>query len=192
MKDKIIAMAPEAPINTCIDQRVFKELGDKAQGYYFNSGVIVIDVVSWKKYGVTRRCMEYIAKQRPDRRDQSALNFVLHGEIYALDECFNFRVNARENWPALKAPNFGQQKLIHYLDFPKPWNSWGRQVHPLGHLWWDTFRNTAYAKHGLPAHGGYKTQWNVNNLKKYKKVLKDNILFKAYSMFNYQVKGLPQ
>ena len=184
-----VGMCAESPINGTADVRVAKELGSRATGHYYNSGVLLFANSLWKTEQVTRLCMEYVSKQQPDFWDQSAINFVLHGQIAGLPSNYNCYTNVRINWPALKSPTKGMGQLIHFVDFPKPWSVLGRWVHPFGKLWWESYKNTIYADMRLNTLGAF--EWSSRTQTGYKKCLKDKLLFNLYCMRIFLPKGVP-
>src|SRR4029450_6599046 len=90
---------------------------------------MLINVPEWRKQRVNDRAMEYIVSHRPEIHDQAALNYVLHGTATTLDPKFNCIAKLRETWPMLKRP-YGQiGRLIHFVDYPKPWDCGGGWVY---------------------------------------------------------------
>jgi len=186
-------LVPEAPLAGAVDRFVAGQLGNSPVEPYFNSGVILVNVLEWRRQRVTERAMEYIAKQRPPFHDQSALNVVLHGSAVPLDERFNCLANMRKHWPALRQHCGQTSRLIHFLDYPKPWDFLGEFVHPQYGLWRSVLDKTAM-KHfrswqATPSRKFPKTRkaWTG-----YKKALKDRLLFAGYSHgWLKRVKGVP-
>jgi len=110
------------------------------------------------------------------------LNYVLHRKAFILDAKFNCIANARKNWPALNRP-WGQTcRLIHFLDYPKPWDLFGEFVHPQYRLWRSVLDKTEMKPfrswHATPSRKFPKTRkaWVG-----YKKAIKDRLLFSGYS-----------
>jgi lipopolysaccharide biosynthesis glycosyltransferase len=185
-----IGLVPEAPIHHSADPEVAGLLGDLARGDYYNAGVMLVDAVAWRRDDLTRRCLDFIQQHQPRYHDQSALNYVLHGNIYSLPENYNCRTNARENWHALVPPNSGQGRLLHFVDFPKPWSGWGRAVHPLGGLWYAEWRKTACfpSTEGM---GDRSFRGVMRNRRKYVQAMKDRLLFSLLSAgWIARVKGM--
>ena len=128
-------LVPEAPLAGAMDRFVAAQLGDSPAEPYFNAGVILVNVPEWRRQRVTERAMGYIAAHRPPFHDQSALNVVLHKNAISLDERFNCIANMRKHWPALKQPHGKIGRIVHFLDYPKPWDFLGELVHPQYGLW---------------------------------------------------------
>jgi hypothetical protein len=99
----------------------------------------------------------------------------------------------RKNWPVLRKP-FGQMdRLVHFLDYPKPWDFLGEFVHPQYGQWRSILDKTAMKHfrswHATPSRKFPKTRkaWTG-----YKKALKDRLLFASYSRgWISKVKGVP-
>jgi lipopolysaccharide biosynthesis glycosyltransferase len=187
-------LVPEAPLTSAADRFVAERLGNSPVEHYFNAGIILVNVKEWQQQRVTERAFEYLAKYHPNYWDQSALNVVLHGNAVSLDERFNCIANMRKHWPALKHP-YGQiGRMVHFLDYPKPWDFLGEFVHPQYRLWRTVLDKTAmkgfHSWHAVPSRKFPKTRkaWNG-----YKKALKDRLLFAGYSRgWVKRVKGVPQ
>lgn len=186
-------LVPEAPLAGAADRFVAEQLGNSATAPYFNAGVILVNAVEWRRQQVSESAMAYIAQHRPPFHDQSALNVVLHGRAAVLDARFNCIANMRKNWPALRQPYGQLGRLIHFLDYPKPWDFLGEWCHPQYHLWRAVLERTAWKHYRswqpTPARKFPKTRQAWIG---YKKALKDRWLFAGYSRgWLKRVKGLP-
>jgi len=185
-----VGMCAESPITGTADVRVAKELGSRAIGHYYNSGVMLFANPLWKIEQIAHRCLEYVSRQKPDYHEQSAINFVLHGRIAGLPTNYNCYTNVRANWPVLKFPVNGMGQFLHFVDFPKPWSRFGRWVHPFGNMWWQAYRQTAYSQTGDKVISVVK--WSQKIKVGYKKALKDKILFSLYCAGLILPKGVPE
>ena len=187
-------LVAEAPLAAAADRFVAGQLGNSPTEPYFNAGIILVNVPEWRRQRVTERAMEYIAAHRPPFHDQSALNVVLHRNAISLDERFNCIANMRKHWPALKKSNGKIGRIVHFLDYPKPWDFLGEFVHPQYGLWRSVLDRTAMKDfrswHNTPARKFPKTRkaWTG-----YKKALKDRLLFAGYSRgWLKNAKGVPE
>ena len=175
-------LVPEAPLASAVDRFVADQLGNSPREPYFNAGLILVNVAEWRRQKIAEESVKYIATHRPAFHDQAALNFVLHRKAFALDAKFNCIANMRKNWPALLAAYGNTGKLIHFLDYPKPWDFLGEFVHPQYGLWRSVLNKTAMRHfrswQATPARKFPKTRkaWSG-----YKKALKDRLLFAGYS-----------
>ena len=186
------AWVPEAPLNVAADREVADRLSHGKNDYYFNAGVMLINVQEWKKQKISEQCMEYIAQYRPEYHDQSAMNFVLFRNAIVLEDKFNFISNMRKNWSVLKKP-YGQiDRLIHFLDYPKPWDLGSEIIHPYYPLWKSVLKKTALLNfRSWDRTPSRKIPRNQKAQSGYQKALKDRLLFMAYSKgWIKRVKGL--
>jgi lipopolysaccharide biosynthesis glycosyltransferase len=183
-----VGMCAESPISGNADVRIAQELGERALGYYYNSGVIVFNCPLWREENLESQCLEYIEAQQPDYHEQSALNFILHGRIYSLPQQFNCYTNVRTNWPFLKFSQNGSGHLLHFVDFPKPWSRYGRWVHPFGKLWSNAYQGTAH----FHSEGNLapSLKWDHKSRAGYKKAIKDKFLYSIYNRQIYKPKGV--
>lgn len=186
-------LVPEAPLASCVDQGLMQQLGDRLEGHYFNAGMIVMDVNRWRRQQVTEQCLDYLAKNRTDHYDQTALNYVLRQDVAVLESKFNSRTNDRANWPALCRPLGQIQKLIHFIDFPKPWDPFARLCQAHAAVWRQVLHLTEMREDPGSGRSWFSrlpkstAQWPH-----YRKSFKDALLFKAYSQgWLKRVKGVP-
>jgi lipopolysaccharide biosynthesis glycosyltransferase len=185
-------MVSEAPLSGAVDRFVAEQLGNSSAEPYFNSGVILANVVEWRRQRVSEKAIEYITRHRPPYHDQSALNAVLYKNIMPLDERFNCIANMRKNWPFLTQPYGKTGRLVHFVDYPKPWDWLGEFIHPQYRLWRTVLNKTAIKNfRSWQATPSRKFPRTPKARTGYKKALKDNWLFGGYSRgWLKQVKGL--
>jgi lipopolysaccharide biosynthesis glycosyltransferase len=173
---------PEAPLSQAVDRGVAETLGNSEVEPYFNAGVMLVNAVEWRRERVTEKAMDFIVRHRPMFHDQSALNYVLYQKARALDGKFNTMSNMRKNWPALKKPPGQSGRLVHFLDYPKPWDWLGEWVNPQYARWRSVLDKTAMKRfrswQATPVRKFPKTRkaWTG-----YKKALKDRLLFAGYA-----------
>lgn len=171
----------EAPLPLAVDREVAEQLGNRPDEFYFNAGVMLVNTAEWRRQQVSEKAMEYIVRYRPAFHDQSALNCVLRGRALGLDARFNCMANMRKNWLFLKSP-YGQiGRLVHFVDYPKPWDFLGEWLHPQYRLWRSVLDRTAMK--------GFRS-WQDSQARKfprnqqvqtgYKKAAKDRLLFAGY------------
>lgn len=186
-------LVPEASLAYAADRFVAEKLGNSPVEPYYNSGVILVNVDVWRQQQITEKAMEYLAKYHPSYWDQSALNVVLHGNAISLNERFNSIANMRKYWPCLRQP-YGQiGRLIHFLDYPKPWDFLGEYCHPQYRLWRAVLDKTAMKQfRSWHATSSRKFPGNRKSWNGYKKALKDHMLFTGYigGWFKH-IKGVP-
>lgn len=173
---------PEAPLAYAADRNVAKLLGNSNTDSYFNAGVILVNTVEWRRQRITELALEHLKNHIPAFWDQSALNCVLHRKAFTLDAKFNCIANMRKNWPFLKGSLGSIGRIIHFLDYPKPWDLMGEWIHPQYKLWREVLNQTAMKDF---------RSWQDTPTRKipgpgdgfggYKKALKDRALFAGYS-----------
>jgi Lipopolysaccharide biosynthesis proteins, LPS:glycosyltransferases len=193
MNRAAVAWAPEASLAHAVDRQTAEKLGNSQSDHYFNAGVMLINVPEWRRQRVSERAMEYIVSHRPEFHDQAALNYVLHGTAMTLDPKFNCIANMRKNWPILKR-SYGQiGRLIHFVDYPKPWDYGAEWFHPQYKLWRSVLDRTAFNGFRSWKDGRWpRLPQSSQTLSSYKKVIKDRLLFAGYKRrWLTHVKGVP-
>ena len=86
-----------------------------AQGAYFNSGILLIDPLRWRRDGMDQLWGELAATQSERGfiyPDQDVLNFLLAGKVGLLPAGFNHIVSETA---------IGTESILHFAGFPKPW-----------------------------------------------------------------------
>ena len=139
--------------STCIAARPnFKDesfyhnqrLGRPLDMPYFNSGVLLIDAVRWRKRNCTEGIMS-ILRDSADMciyPDQDALNFFFQGHFHALPHAYNVTRRFYEKLDFLPDYNDPEEEqiledaakapiLLHYTSTSKPWHLHNK--HPLKH-----------------------------------------------------------
>jgi lipopolysaccharide biosynthesis glycosyltransferase len=186
------ALVPEAPLSGAVDRHVAHVLGNSLDTFYYNAGVILVNVEEWRREMITERAMEYLKKNPAHFWDQSALNVVLRGKVLPLEERYNTIANMRKNWPLLTGSYGTNKRLIHFVDYPKPWGFLCEFLHPQSGLWQSVFRKTELKD---------SRSWNdspsrvipttCKQYNQYIKSIKDSLLFSFYQHgFHYPVKGI--
>jgi len=87
---------------------------------YFNSGVLLLNLVKWRKINATDRLRDFIL-QYPAKIhywDQDALNAVYFRQYLRLDEKWNF-INSTTKSSELEALDV---RIIHFAGMHKPWS----------------------------------------------------------------------
>jgi len=120
--------------------------------FNFNAGVMLMDLVAWRKERVTDEALRYLTDGRHQfAQDQEALNVVLAGRIGQLDPRWNqqaelfwkqyevMQPNARAAVDNLKKDPW----IVHFSNREKPWH-YGYQ-HPFLHEWFMHLEQTAFA-----------------------------------------------
>jgi lipopolysaccharide biosynthesis glycosyltransferase len=186
-------LVPEAPLAEAADRFVADQLGNSSTEPYFNAGIILISVEAWRRQKISEQAMAYLARHHPRFWDQSALNVVLHRKALVLDERFNCIANMRKHWPTLREPDGQINRLVHFLDYPKPWDFMGEWVHPQYPLWRGVLDKTALKGFRSWQAGPSRIFPKTRKAREsYMKVLKDRLLFTGYRRgWLRRVKGIP-
>jgi lipopolysaccharide biosynthesis glycosyltransferase len=87
------------------------------EGSYFNSGVMLMNLDALREENFSAKALEFFKEWKGHYRfwDQSALNFLLHGRIEKLPECWN-----RPSWRFDKQENNSLDCILHYTT-SAPW-----------------------------------------------------------------------
>ena len=122
-------------------------LGMRDTGSYFNTGVLLCNVVKMIEEDFTRKCLDRLMEIRsPTFVDQCVINSFTEGDIYFFDLSWNFMVNAIafEKRLLMRTANasleklmeaYGRPKIIHYASDAKPWKRDSCQSE-CAHYWW--------------------------------------------------------
>lgn len=118
------------------DERIYNRLNYKYEKMYFNTGVLLINLIHWRKHAIMNKCIHYI-NNNPHKilfHDQDTLNVVLQDEKILLSPKFNLQTGF-----LYKASKLGDIKddveanklspiIIHYTGPSKPWHEFSQ--HP--------------------------------------------------------------
>jgi len=122
----MVAAVPEPTLPVMANPRTYERLRDPHLDPtvpYFNAGVLIIDLDSWRRAHVGERALSFIAQYRPALMDQDALNAVVSGQWLELDPMWNtitywFRSRSRQRrYSAL----LRRARIVHYAGHRKPW-----------------------------------------------------------------------
>ncbi len=88
MQEKAIGMVLDS-----LGERHKLHIGLEKQDAYFNSGVILFDMVKWRECQYSAKITTHVAKKRNNypAPDQDLLNVVCHKDIFCLDLRYNFQ-----------------------------------------------------------------------------------------------------
>lgn len=104
-------------------------LGYKPTDWYFNSGVILIDVKKWRDRNITNRCLEFILNNKVTHPDQDALNAVLHDSWLRVSNRWNFLSNYHVTY---------LNKNMYKMDIDKSYPYYPVICHFTGQKPWDS------------------------------------------------------
>ncbi len=85
---------------------------------YFNSGVMLIDLVEWRRQNTGQTALEYLQNVLGDMlwKDQCALNLSLKDKTADLEKRFNYMERDGRSNPSFYLPN-----ILHFAGATKPW-----------------------------------------------------------------------
>jgi len=89
---------------------------------YFNTGLLVVDLISWRSGGYEERSINIAKNYKCDLWDQTILNYVLKNKVLFLDREWN--------WPYADVTSNGeiQKWNYHFSDKQKPWTYFGSNI----------------------------------------------------------------
>lgn len=109
--------------------------GIHPESFYFNAGVILIDLQKWREQMITKKCFEYLHKHEPMHLDQDTLNAVLQGKWKHLSYRYNFMSDFHSAYFSKKDFEMDMHKeypyypiIIHFTGI-KPWNHASRSAY---------------------------------------------------------------
>jgi lipopolysaccharide biosynthesis glycosyltransferase len=124
-----------------VDQPLLKDvLGWPLETPYFNSGVMLLDLVKLKPE--VEGWLAFARKHRNilGSHDQTVLNAFCAGKFAVLPPAFNVA------WPAGSSrPATADRSIIHFIGSPKPWDYGGRPLHK-GYGHWKAHSDPAWEK----------------------------------------------
>lgn len=135
MRDFALAAVQDDPVWTISSEygvSMWKELHLDPDLLYFNSGVMLIDLDSWRADKVSQRCMKVVRdyRNRIKQLDQEVLNAVLAGRWCPLDKTWN--VTSWWKYAENRVGKFenivSNAKIYHFTGRSKPWTKRGENV----------------------------------------------------------------
>lgn len=133
----------------------WRELGIPADATYFNAGVVVMPLLTWRDLQLGAKTLAVLREQKPRWGDQDALNVVCQGHIRQLPRRYNVQLNDATGrslnwalWPEETTVALAEPALVHYNGHIKPWH--GNCPHPLQGLWWEALERTPWRGWKVP------------------------------------------
>jgi lipopolysaccharide biosynthesis glycosyltransferase len=115
---KVLAAVPDSETLSLAEdcQTIADAMGLPAEGAYFNCGVMLMNLDELRKQDFFERAVEFLNRKSAYRFwDQSAINFLLYGQIQALPEYWN-----RASWRFDAQQNNDLDCVLHYTT-SAPW-----------------------------------------------------------------------
>ncbi len=111
------------PLAACGDKVITTKQRLQLQGnYYFNSGVILMNLDYWRREKLGLKAIDFI-RSNPDMIilwDQDALNKIVDGNFINLNRKWNSLVDLYANQSQVTPDSI----IIHFVGSLKPWHSW--------------------------------------------------------------------
>ncbi|WP_321387054.1 glycosyltransferase family 8 protein [uncultured Enterococcus sp.] len=132
--------------------KALKRLGIPSTDYYFNSGVMVVDLQKWNEHKITEKALAFLT-EHGDRilyHDQDALNAVLYEHWAPLHPKWNMQTSLIfERHPAptktyeqLYREGNMNPSIVHFTGHDKPWNT--LKNHPYQQLYMAKLAETLF------------------------------------------------
>ncbi|HYW20230.1 MAG TPA: glycosyltransferase family 8 protein [Nodularia sp. (in: cyanobacteria)] len=109
--------------------------------YYFNSGVMLINLETWRNMNIGDKCIELI-RNRPEMIelwDQDALNKVIDGQFLNVDQKWNSLIDLYDG----NSQANDQSMVIHFIGSLKPWQIWC--ISPEKELYWSYLKKSPWS-----------------------------------------------
>lgn len=122
-----------------------KELG-MSSTRYFNSGVMLINLVQWRKSSFKDTVISFLKDHVEQIRypDQCAMNGVLDGKWMDLRPEYNYQTFSATQELSGNSSNIGKPIILHFTGSEKPWHMLNK--HPYKSLYWFYRSKTPYKK----------------------------------------------
>lgn len=134
--------------------KALERLGIDSYDYYFNSGVMMIDVKQWNKKKITQKTIDYLTKHGDKiiYHDQDALNAVLYEDWRPFHPRWNMQTSLlfgkhpapNENYENLYEIGRKTPSIIHFTGHDKPWNT--LKGHPYSDFYMDLLNESIFMK----------------------------------------------
>ncbi|MGC6769262.1 glycosyltransferase family 8 protein [Enterococcus sp. LJL128] len=113
--------------------KALARLGIESQDYYFNSGVLLVDLKKWNEKRITEKTLAFLT-EHGDKiiyHDQDALNAVLYEQWAPLHPRWNMQTSLvferhpapNEHYQMLYKEGNDDPAIIHFTGHDKPWNT---------------------------------------------------------------------
>ena len=131
--DKILSAVNGSEILYTLDGTfLIEKLNLAPDTLYFNAGVLIFNISSWKANNSKKR-LEEIANQYSNELvsgDQTLLNALCAGDFTHLPKKFN------SPWyPGSPQPQNMNKEVVHFVGSPKPWDFFGKIIHSGRDTW---------------------------------------------------------
>jgi lipopolysaccharide biosynthesis glycosyltransferase len=110
---------------------------------YFNAGVLLIDLVQWRKEQISEKGLEYLSKNPLSPfSDQDALNYACDGLWKRLDDRWNYQRHLEVEISKINETD--SPAIVHFVSSAKPWKA---SIPNMNADFYDSFRSrTLFAR----------------------------------------------
>ncbi|NLQ19083.1 glycosyltransferase family 8 protein [Marinomonas sp. M1K-6] len=141
---------PVGAVTDLCSPEVFK----KRHESYFNSGVLLIDLIKWKKDQIGEKSLSYLNENSKNLKypDQDALNYILKDKYQPVDLSWNVQPTSysayEKNYDYLQKrkdelyQSIKKSNIIHFIGSLKPWHP--NCTHPMQELFIDFSKHTPW------------------------------------------------
>jgi len=132
LKKCIAAVVKDGDINFWHERATFFNQPEIANGY-FNSGVMLVNLIEWSKKNITQKAMEILSNHDMQKKltfpDQDVLNILLCKDILFLEHIYNTQTSLNFELQCKRHTIYPHQVFeetvfIHYIGPTKPWHKW--------------------------------------------------------------------
>ena len=122
---------------------VLGRLGVETEDYYFNSGLMLINLANWRKANITEKTLAFLEEEEDKiiYHDQDALNAIVYEKWFPLHPKWNLQTSLlferhqppTEHYKQWYKEAIQNPSIIHFTGHDKPWNS--DEYHPYTELY---------------------------------------------------------
>ena len=179
-KDNVVMAVSDYPEMMVYAKKQYDFSGD----FYFNTGVLMINLDKWKSNNIPIRAIDYSLKNEFKYYDQDVLNILLANESIMLDKKYNVIYHLAD----MKNTVDSDTVFLHYSGSVKPWQAWG-QYHFLTLLWLKYKNNSPWKDVPIFQPKTYKqAKFMARTLKRNKKYISSVYWYLKYSLWKIKPK----
>jgi len=134
MKGLCVLVCSDKKIKFIVDDCPIQLNESEKEIPYFNTGLLVVDLNSWRTGGYEEKSLHIAKKYKCELWDQTILNYVLRNNVFFLEQEWN--------WPFANVIKDGvvQKWNYHFSDKQKPWNYFGSNIkHKVWRYYYSTY-----------------------------------------------------
>lgn len=107
-------------VENCQAKDTLVELGKKPSDPYFNSGLLLINILRWQKLGITKKTISLLKRKGVlfSHKNQDGLNCILQGEWGQLDNSWNVCTSRFDSDDQNDRRITQEAKIIHFTGKP--------------------------------------------------------------------------